>query len=332
MKRFSFLIIGMLFTWAFSFAADYEKLYIVGNATSVGWDNTNAIEMQAEGDGIFTWSGPLTDNSNDQARFKFLVSKEWNPSLTCRMDVDEHLVITSGQEYDLYEREEHDTRPDNAFQAPENGVYSIRIDINTMKMICTKVGEDENMELTQLYLIGSATEVGWVNDNPLEMESTSEGVFTWTGTLSAEDGNEFKFLNRKNTWNKTINPKNADTPVSVDNEYELQFRPYETSPDDFKFQVTTTGEYTITVNLNEMKMSIKETQVDGIRNNMVNPFEVVIKNRVVEVTSQDNATIQSVELFDITGKNVINNNISTGLYIVKVKCDNADFVQKIMVR
>ena len=40
-------------------ALTYETVYMVGDATSVGWDIGNAIAMTAAGENEFTWEGPL---------------------------------------------------------------------------------------------------------------------------------------------------------------------------------------------------------------------------------------------------------------------------------
>ena len=119
-----------------AFAA-YDNLYLVGNATEAGWDPDAAISMEKQEPGIFTWTGTLSDYSIDEGRFKFLVSNKWEPSITCRIDIAGHLLVESGKEYDLYERATANDGFDNAFQVPVTGVYTIRVDLNTMKMVCT---------------------------------------------------------------------------------------------------------------------------------------------------------------------------------------------------
>lgn len=126
----------------------YEKLYIVGNATEAGWNPGGAFEMTKVESGIFTWTGLLSDNSKDQARFKFLVAREWHPSLTCRLDVNGHLVMTSSTEYDLFERTTGTEGYDNAFQVSSNGTYTVQVNLNTMKIICTKISNDYKPDLT----------------------------------------------------------------------------------------------------------------------------------------------------------------------------------------
>lgn len=340
-------MLGIFLSLSSSFAANYENLYIVGNACDAGWDPDKAIALTpGETPGTFTWTGNLVAPTTEQQRFKFLVARSWSMSLTCRLDVDGHLLIESGEIYDIFERAESSSSPDNAFQVPENGEYTITVDVNNMKMTCTKSGEIEepSVDLNQLYLVGSACEAGWDPYNPIEMTKQSEGIFTWTGTLSTEDGNEFKFLNETGIWNKTINPLNGDVEVVLNTEYDLNFRPLESSPNDYKFKVTTTGNYTINVNLNTMKMTVSDATNAGIES--INKFflkNIKIYNNTVTVSVESNELIQTAGIFDMTGKclNLISNirnsvmladKLANGIYIVKINSENKEYVQKIVIK
>jgi hypothetical protein len=61
-----------------------EHIYIVGGATTIGWDAGNAIEL-TKGTGVeenvFTFDGQLRINTdgNDRNKFKFLLQKDWGP-------------------------------------------------------------------------------------------------------------------------------------------------------------------------------------------------------------------------------------------------------------
>ena len=137
MKNLSFFILVFFLSFLSPAFAAYDNLYLVGNATEAGWDPDAAIPMEKQEPGIFTWTGTLSDYSIDEGRFKFLVSNKWEPSITCRIDIAGHLLVESGREYDLYERATANDGFDNAFQVPVTGVYTIRVDLNTMKMVCT---------------------------------------------------------------------------------------------------------------------------------------------------------------------------------------------------
>ncbi len=137
MKKITLLMLLAFLVMSSSKILAYDHLYVVGNACSAGWNTGAAPEMTMTEPGIFTWKGNLTRPTDSQQRFKFLVNRSWNPSITCRLNISGHLMIDSGIEYDIFVRAENDPSPDNAFQVLEDGVYTIVVNLNTMKMTCT---------------------------------------------------------------------------------------------------------------------------------------------------------------------------------------------------
>ena len=343
MRKITFLLLSVFFVLSLASAADYENLYVVGNGCDAGWSPDDALEMTKEIDGTFIWIGDLTAGGDQ--RFKFLVARDWHPSITCRLDVEGHLRIESGVEYDLYVRSNDSAGHDNAFQVPENGEYRIVIDLTTMKIIITKIGDVEEPapDLTQLYINGSALSADgeWDYDNPSEMTMTAEGVFTWTGDLynAGEGKNEFKFKNIADSWDQTFCSTQEDITISA-GEFDLNYRPFESSPDDHKFKVAIAGRYTITANLNTMKMTVA-TDNTGIKNlDVSNQIRVV--GNTITILNSDNA-VQSAAVYDITGKclNVASNingpivlaeNLTNGIYIVKIDYNGQKAMQKIMIK
>lgn len=259
MKKITFLLLLALLAVSSASAIVTEQLYVVGNACSSGWDPGRALEMTKTSDGVFTWTGVLSSTPSD-ARFKFLVARSWDTSVTCQIATSGHKVITSGMEEDLYVRT--NSGADNAFQVSETAEYTVTVDLNTMKMLCTKAGvvNTDTPDLTQLYLVGDATTSGWSSENALTMVKVADGVFEWAGNLTT--AGEFKFLNAKGSWNRTINPLDANTDFVVGTEYNLSYRQLEASPNDFKFKVTTAGLYYIQVDLNTMKVTITNATPD----------------------------------------------------------------------
>ena len=196
-------------------------------------------------------------------------------------------------------------------------------------------------DLTQLYMVGSATTAGWDNAAALPMTMGDEGVFTWTGDLTA-DG-EFKFLNQQGNWSKTINPVDADTYFVEGTEYSLGYRPLEASPNDYKFKVTTAGSYTVSVNLNTMKAVIQVST--GVENGKTIDISrmILVNGSSVRIANPENKQIQRAELYDMTGKLrhsvsnamtariVLAENLTKGVYIVKIQIDNKQYLQKIVL-
>ena len=132
-------------------------LYMIGSATSAGWDLASAVEMSPiEGeDGGFTWSGELMGGE-----LKFLTTKDgWVPSYNKGED-DEHLYYrdhlwddpTTGERVDD-EALPHVDTPDDKFIIAEQGNYKIVLNIDKLTISITKTGGPKYFSM---YIFGSA--------------------------------------------------------------------------------------------------------------------------------------------------------------------------------
>jgi len=306
---------------------DLNQLYLVGSALK-GYDHENFIGMEKVSDGVFVWSGEIKAGD-----FKFQnKSNSWDENINPEDDV----TFSVGNEYDLRYKSE-----DKKFAAPEVGDYAMLVNLNEMKIKIDFSYPDKS----ELYIIGNATAAGWDNANPIAMTEASEGVFSWTGILSPDGGNEFKFLNEVGNWSKTINPlATADVEFEESIEYDLIYRPFEQSPDDHKFLVATAGTYTVDVDLNTMKITIDKSGV-GSGNREIESFlnRIVVSNRTVNIKIDNNEFIQTAAIYDVAGKclNLVSNangstvlaeNLANGVYIVKIKIADKEYAQKIMIK
>ncbi len=148
MKHITLLLLSLFCTFGWTSAATYENLYVVGSGCIAGWDTGKAIPMTNKGNGMFTWTGILYGKAirdNGQARFKFLVTRNWSPCFTCQVKVDGHFMLTSEVETDIYEFDGNGK--DNAFQVSSSGTYTINVNLNTNKMVCTKISDDITTDL-----------------------------------------------------------------------------------------------------------------------------------------------------------------------------------------
>ncbi|HEY8661436.1 MAG TPA: SusF/SusE family outer membrane protein [Hanamia sp.] len=102
-----------------------------------------------------------------------------------------------------------------------------------------------------LYLIGDATPNGWDNNLavPLTASPTESGTFTWDGHLNT--GN-LKFITTLGQFLPSYN-KGADNS-------HLVYRNENSQPDD-QFVISTSGNYTITLNLIDLTVSITTSTV-----------------------------------------------------------------------
>ncbi|MDR0547690.1 MAG: SusF/SusE family outer membrane protein, partial [Dysgonamonadaceae bacterium] len=257
MKQISLLIISVFSTLVPVFSqAVYDHLYVVGNACSAGWNPDAAPEMTQIEAGVFKWTGALEDYTGDNGnrRFKFLIARNWEVSITVGDPAAPHKRITSGVEEEL--RVNTGSGADNAFQVPVTAEYEVVVNLNTMKMTCTQTSEvDPNaLDLNHLYLVGGAVPCGWSAGASIEMTKISEGVFVWACLITPRaDGSDpamFKFLNRQD-WAFSINPADNNIEFVPGVKYDLTYRDV-----DRKFIVTetTAGLYTVQVDLNTIKV------------------------------------------------------------------------------
>lgn len=372
MRKCTFFAFGMLMSLVASAQATYQELYVVGNACAAGWSQDGALPMTKVEAGLFTWTGELKAPGNDQERFKFLVDgKQWAPSITCDIntpEVQHQMVVVADaaegtiEENRLFVRETENAGSDNAFQVPETGTYAIAINLEAMKMVVVKGTEPvypviPTLSTDSLYLVGGAVNVTGEWDHSLLPNQLlgDAGVFTFSDTLYTKpdgSGAEFKFKTRAGSWDQTlvaaVEGGQAIAPVEAGNteEYDMVFRPFEKSPNDFPFLITATGVYDLTIDLNTKKMTVTgfeplkgESAVTAIEKDLVKVFA---SDHVIELLAQGNNVISEVALFDVagkcintiteTGKQVMFDGLENGLYIVKMTCNGKDYVQKVIVK
>lgn len=102
-------------------------------------------------------------------------------------------------------------------------------------------GMSNSIEYTQIYIVGPAVAGGW-DYNATPMSRIDNGVFTWTGTLKANE--HFKFMNSNDGWHKHIVATSKDELIKEGEIHHLDFYANWGLPDalDNKFMVEKTGE------------------------------------------------------------------------------------------
>ena len=109
-----------------------------------------------------------------------------------------------------------------------------------------------------LYVVGNACSAGWNPDGALVMVQESENIFTWSGPLKKDNGNQerFKLLTARSwTTSLTCNLEKAGHQIITSGgEYDLYIKLETDGKPDNAFQVAETGIYTIEVNTSSMKM------------------------------------------------------------------------------
>lgn len=74
-----------LFTFLFALACfagmNAREVYLVGDATSIGWNAGEALQMTEVETDVFEWTGVLYGTGVGQEGFKLLTQKDWNPAI-----------------------------------------------------------------------------------------------------------------------------------------------------------------------------------------------------------------------------------------------------------
>ena len=206
----------------------YSQLYMVGSATPNGWDIANAVEMTQNPDNLFqfTWEGVLK-----AGEFKIPVNRntDWGQPMYMPDEVD----VTK-----TYLHQNGDGI-DRKWQITKECQYKVVIDLqaNTISIVPFK-----------LYMVGSATPIGWDISNSVELvqDATDWQIFTYTGPLVS---GEMKFpVNRNSDWGQDMYMRNT----SDDTKMYLHIGG---QSDDNKWNITTAGDYVVTLNIRDLTIS-----------------------------------------------------------------------------
>jgi len=205
----------------------YSQLFMVGSAAPNGWDISNATELVQNPDNLyeFTYTGVM-----NAGEFKFPVnrSSSWGQDMYMRVD-DTHIYLHHGGDPD-----------DNKWSIDKKGYYTITLNLLDLTISINRL---------ELYMVGSATPIGWDIGNAVQMTEDSENgcIFKYTGPMVA---GEFKLpVNRSSSWGQDMYMKVDDTHM---------YRHKGGDPDDNKWTLTEDGNYTIIANVEDLTISIQK--------------------------------------------------------------------------
>ena len=217
---------------------EITEIYILGDATATGWNLMAMDQFESDGNGVWTWEGPLKAEAGEgtPARFRFplqMVANTWWP---CLMAGPDGQIIFGNRDADEVNS-----------PVEVDGVYRIVIDVTdkeNMTYTITLVEEGlPEPEITTLYVLGPAAN-GW----DLAMAPAFEyndGIFTWEGDLKADQEFRLNVHNGSDMWFPAI-VKEIDTQKTVYCE-EWDATVYE------MFKVAENGNYTITVDARDLE-------------------------------------------------------------------------------
>ncbi|HYX09390.1 MAG TPA: SusF/SusE family outer membrane protein, partial [Bacteroidales bacterium] len=206
----------------------YDTIYMVGDATPNGWDITSATPLIQNQDNLFqfTWDGVLVPGD-----FKFPVNRnsDWNQDMFMKDPNDSSKIY-------LHKGGDPD---DSKWTIYESGWYHIMLDLSAYTI---------SYKPLELYMVGSATPAGWDIENAVKLEQDPDEpyIFTYNGPMVA---GEFKFpVNRNSDWGQDMYMRTDDTHMYLH---------HGGASDDNKWNITTDGDYIITLNVKDLTIDIQ---------------------------------------------------------------------------
>ena len=207
------------------------ELYMLGGAADTGWD-LMTMGAFTNNNGIYTWEGNLKPGGdNEQFRFPLQkVSGQWWPCLVPSAD-GKSVVLVEGDGVA------------NDFRVEKDGKYKVTVNIydGSLKVEYIGVREAPKVTITELYILGAATDTGW-DLGSMAAFTNNGGVFSWTGNLKA--GEQFRFPTQKvsNQW----------WPCLVIEDDGSRIFYGTADADNRNFTVSESGEYTITIDAKDI--------------------------------------------------------------------------------
>ncbi|MBC8488989.1 MAG: SusF/SusE family outer membrane protein [Bacteroidetes bacterium] len=214
---------------------DKKLIYLLGDATPVGWDNVDALAMAHLGEGRYARVEYLDPGIGEWFKFISILGL-WAP----QWGTDDTGTPEGGP---LVYRPDEGTPDPPAMPVPTvAGNYYIEADTANLEY-------KTFLTSGELYLVGDATSVGWDNTAglPFTEDPDTAHVFTITTNLNADGG--MKFLEVLGEWA----PQWGTDQSGTAEEGDLIYRPTESVPDPTNIPAPgTAGQYKITVDLRKL--------------------------------------------------------------------------------
>lgn len=230
-----------------------DALYIVGDATPVGWSIDSPFLLEKKSKYVFVYEGVLNRGELKAC----METGDWGvpfirPSFAnCRIDKNgvesSELVLAAN--------------PDNKWKVEDAGNYRITFDLEHWTVKAEYLGEivimKDPIESETLYMIGDATPGGWSMDaaTAFTRDASNKYLFTWEGELVP--GSMKACLEPDGTFScPFIRPASSDVEISASGVASPDFV-YTTGPDD-KWLVKESGTYRITFDLEHWTIQVEK--------------------------------------------------------------------------
>ncbi len=305
-----------------------DSLFIIGSATSVGWNIDRAIELTRNPDNPDQY---IFDGELVAGEFKFPVNRQtdWAQDMYMKDTVNE------GHFYHHIGGEEDDVKW--VIAEGEEGLYHIVLDFSDMTIEINIVGGIPDA----LYIIGSATPVGWSIDQAIELTKNPDNPyqFIYEGTLVP---GEFKFpVNRQTDWAQDMYMKDTVN----EGHFYLHVGG---EPDDNKWEIAEGegGTYRIVLDFSDYTIEITNVTSIGAVHSGYSKFSVY-PNPVSELLTIDLGEEESATavFYSLDGRKLyqeilrssnttldLNHVKATGLLILQISTDQDSETVKLLVK
>ena len=214
-----------------------KPIYVLGDASPAGWDNTLATPIQHIGSGKF--AGVITLNATGDW-IKFIsVLGAWAPQWGTIDGADPEGDVL------VYRPDEQTTDPTSIPSQKVAGDYYIMADTANLLY-------EIHLTSGQLFLVGDATPAGWDAGAAIAFTQSEPHIFTLTTNLNAGGG--MKFLEVQGAWA----PQYGTNEKGNARKGVLIYRATESVPDPPSIPgPNSAGSYKITVDLMNMEYTIE---------------------------------------------------------------------------
>lgn len=230
-----------------------SALYMKGGACEGGWDTATVLDPSSEGVYEVAEVALRFGVAVDGKGFKFFVSEDAYPFY----GQDNTDGAAFGDVKIFASENDGDSQFYPLLHGYVSGVYTIKVDLNAMKLTMTKTGDvDEFIPSSMIYILGDNMDYGWDMLEGNALAPVEEKVFEgYDIHITADSRFKFDDIN----WTEWTRDDTASDYWTIRNKMEgddCRFIPGEADP-DFK-----NGKYTVRVDFNTMKVSLTLTEED----------------------------------------------------------------------
>ncbi|MBO4743861.1 MAG: SusF/SusE family outer membrane protein, partial [Bacteroidales bacterium] len=120
--------------------AEFPTLFMCGSATPYGWstvmtDDNQLKPVDNSNVNVLSWTGELKADGT----FKFLTTSDWIPSYNRDASASDYWTLAYRENYE---------QPDEQFAVSEDGTYKVVVDLDAMKVTCTKEEATDSFDYT----------------------------------------------------------------------------------------------------------------------------------------------------------------------------------------